>query len=148
MTNTDSLKTFAKAVQSKIEDNKGALEIQDVYFGDQNKIPRVPAACVEPVDKTRELDGAPRRTKNDIQVYVFVYHARIGDVQDTLEEALDRSEAVEALLHADSTLGGLVIHSLVTALEQGLLRRSGTFYRGTRLTFTGLTKTNLPYSAI
>jgi len=122
--NTDSLLTFSLAVRDKIEDNLAALGIVDVYFGDQNKIPRVPAACVEPVDKTRELAGVPRRTDNELQVYIL-----------------------ETLLHADAQFGGLVIHSLVTSIESGYSHRTGTLYRSSRLTFVGTTKTNLPYSA-
>jgi len=145
--NTDSLLVFSQAVRDRIQDNLLALDIMDVYFGDQGKIPRVPAACVEPVDKTRVLDGAPRRTLNEIQVYILIYHALVDDVQVTLEQSIQRAEAVETLLHSDPQFGGLVIHCLVQSIESGYAERGkGSLYRTSRLTFVGTTKTNLPLS--
>lgn len=145
MPNTDSLLTFSLAVRNLLSTNAVALGLKGVFFGDRNKIPFVPAACVEPVDKRRELAGAPRRTENTFQVYVLIYHALVDDTERTLTESLTRAEAVETLLHADPQLGGLVIHGLVRSLESGVAYKQSLF-RATRLTFEGLTKTNLPLS--
>lgn len=147
MVHIDSLATFAQNVKDLIDANALALGIKAVYYGDQNKIPVVPAVCVEPTMKSRQLAGAPRMAENRLEVYVLIYHARLQDVQVTRKECDEFAEDVERVLHADAQLSGTVIHSMVEALESGYAKRSGTEFRSSRLTFAALTKTLLPYSA-
>lgn len=68
---SDSLYDMGKYLQQLIEGAKGGLNISDVYYGDQEKIPRVPTACVDTGSKQRELNGAPRRTMVDMESYVL-----------------------------------------------------------------------------
>ena len=148
MANTDSLETFTQAVFDLLTGHASDLGVQDVFFGDQAKIPSVPSVCVDPLNKRRELQGVPRMTLNTMQVHVIIYHARVADVQVTSRESLQVAEGVEALLHSDAQLGGLCFHSMCSAVEAGYSTRSGTLYRSTRITFEGESKTSLPYSAI
>lgn len=147
MTLSDSLFTFADTTYNLIVTNAVTLDLADVFWGDQDKIPRTSAACIEPVMKTRELAGVPRRTDVPMELYVMVYHAKIQDVQVTTRECVIQAEAIETLLHQDAQMGGLFIHTLVTAIEPGFARRTATLFRSTRITFTALSKVSLPQSA-
>lgn len=140
---TDSAVVVAQYVFDMVEYNKAALGIEAVFYGDQSKYPVTPAAAVEPAIKRRVLVGAPRRSENTLQVFVMVYVGRIGDNQINTKDADTIAEAVEALIHTDPTLGGLVVNSMVESIEPGYANR-GAVMRASRLTLTALSKTQLP----
>jgi hypothetical protein len=147
---TDSFYVFAKALQAIAEANKDELGIVDIWYGDQKQIPRTPTLCVVADGKTREIEGAPRRSRNTLKCYLVLYHSKIQDVQRNSEEVDQLAEALETKVHADPTMGGLVIHSLVTSIDAGeitrLVNTTTTMFRASRLTVEGLSKTLLPMS--
>lgn len=147
MNPTDSIVVFCDAILDLLVAHKDELGIQDVYWGDQVKIPRVPSVCVEPTIKSRDLQGVPRRTLNTFEAYVIIYHARLQDVQITARESALFAEAVETVFHLDAQFSGLFIHTLCTSIEPGFATRAGTNYRASRLTCTGISKLSLPQSA-
>lgn len=147
---TDSFYVFTKAIQTIVEGVKEEFEIADIWYGDQKQIPRTPTVCVVADGKTREIQGAPRRSRNNLKCYLVLYHSKIQDVQKNSEEVDQLAERLEAEIHKDPTLGGLVIHSLVSAVDAGeitrLVNTTTTLFRASRLTVEGFSKTMLPMS--
>jgi hypothetical protein len=141
---TDSLVALSDFLFNLVEDNKVPLGIIDTFYGEQMKYPHTPAVSIETDNKAREIDGAPRRTLNTLTGYIIVYHSPVSDVQKTRRDVDLMAEAIEKLVHADSTMGGLVIHSLVTEIQSGYQNRPGTQYRSSRLTVVATTQSQLP----
>jgi hypothetical protein len=146
---TDNILVYADYIYQLLLDRKAELGLIDVWFGDDAsaKLPHTPAATVEGAPKAREYNGAPRRTMNTMDLYVMIYHDKIADVQDNARNAMRRAEAVEAVLHEDAQLNGLVIDSMVISNEPGTADRGGNLMSASRLTFRARSQTLLPYSA-
>lgn len=119
----------------------GDLGLQDVYYGDQQKIPRTPCATVEAGTQNNLLAGAPFRVEHDITTYIVLYIAKVTSNQVSKREADLLSAAVTKRLHEDKTMGGLVVYGLVTRIEPGFAQR-GELMQAVRITWTGLSKTN------
>jgi len=142
----DSTLTFALNTKAIIDDAKGALGLKDVYYADQNRIPRTPAVCVEPAEKTRELNGAPRRALTIMRVYILVYHNPITSSQVAAQETDSLTEALETVLHADAHMNGTVIDSMVKTIEYGYAQRNNSLFRTSRLLFEARSQAILPSS--
>jgi hypothetical protein len=147
MSTTASYVDMAKYLETLIRNNAINLGIADVYYGDQNQIPRTPSVAIEPGGKIRELNGAPRRTRVTLTNYVIVYHNPMKPMAVIRQEDDERAEAIEALIHANAQLSGLVIDSMVTSIESGYLMRERTMFRSSRLTVEAHSQEMLPYSA-
>lgn len=143
MANTDRLSVVSNYIYDLLTTNKTALGLQDVFFGDQQKVPRTPAVAVEPGVYTRELSGlgGKGRTDNNFTVYVLVYVSNIRDEQLNNKDVITLSEAIMDKLHLDVTMSGNVIHGRVTSIEPGYASRGGALMRFGRITWEGLTKT-------
>lgn len=120
-----------------------SLLFEDVWYGDQNMIPRTPAAAVEPGSKTRAWSGTSSQSENRFSIDVIIFHSRLEDVNLTRKEALEQAEQVEELLHSDLTMGGLVIDSLCTAVEPGYAERGNLLLQATSVTWEGRSKTRV-----
>jgi len=143
-TPTDSLETFTATIQNLITAQQSALSIADVWYGEQHKVPRTPEVEVIPGQKVRNPAGAPRRVKNSFEAFVMVLAGQVQDTQLNLHLAGQLSESIEAVLHADPTLGGICINCLVVRTEFGVATRSSTQYRAARLTVQAESLTLLP----
>lgn len=141
---TDSLLDFSTALYDKFVGLKATLGLEDVFKGDQILIPRSPALCVEPAPKTRDLQGALRRTRNVFETYLIVYHSEIRSPQENLFDAIDLAEQVENYVHLDKTLGGIVTHCFCTQVIPSYTRKSGVMFRTCGVLVQGTTTTNLP----
>lgn len=141
---TDSLLTVSKYIETMLTTNQGPLGLQDVFFGDQTRIPRTPAACVEPGDKNRTLNGIPRRTQVDFTIYIILYLYRVKDAEAVREESDLVAEAIETLIHTDARLGGHVIDSIVTSVESGYQQKGNSLFRASRLTIGARSQVQLP----
>lgn len=119
------------------------IGIPDMYFGDQNRIPRTPALCVDSGDYSRTLSGrgGKGRTDNIFTVFTMFYLCKVADIQATKLSVEQLAETAMDILHADVTFGGLVIHGFVTKIEPGYSMRQGVLFRTARMTWEGLTKT-------
>lgn len=129
-----------------------AFSTADIYFGDQDSIPRTPSICVEPGEKTRTLQGVSQMTKNEFEIYLMVYHNRVQSVQQTREECDQLAYEIEKWLHADLQLAlgvpatPALIHGFVRQNESGYAVKNNTLYRSARLTYMGENKTSLAES--
>jgi hypothetical protein len=145
---TDSLVVVAGAVSDILVGVQGTLGIQDIWYGDQDRIPRSPAVCIETGEKTRELNGAPRRTLVSLPIYLLVYHNALeAGANDQRLKNDTLAEAIETELHNHEDLGGLVVHSYCTALEPGYQRKRDALWQVTNITFVATSQVMLPYSA-
>lgn len=121
------------------------LGFEDVFFGDQEMIPRTPAVAVDPSDMQRDLAGVATggMTLNTMTVYVYIYHGPLQSPQITRRECDQLAEAVMEQLHKDLQLGGLVIHGYCTSLESGAASRGSVMLRTHRITWQGISKTGV-----
>lgn len=145
MTHTSKLTVVTQAAFDLVNANKIALGLADVWYGEQLRIPDTPAVAIESGNVHRELAGvgAQGRVLNTFTIYIIGYLSKLEDNQITRKEVDELMEAVEAKFTADVTLGGVVIHGFVTDFEPGYTTRQGDSYRVCRLTWQGITKTNL-----
>lgn len=143
---TDSLVQVTLWVETLLDDRKAQLGLKDVYYGDQNKVPFTPVACVEPGRKRRVMEGAPRQGRMTMEVIILVYLLKIGDIQATRKEVDAVAELIETELHKDAQMDGLAIHSFVSELESGYAYRGSSLYRTARITFEVDSKVGLPLS--
>lgn len=143
---TDSLALVTNYLYTLLDGYKANFTpaVQDVYYGDQNQIPRTPAITVASSQKGRELAGAPRRILNTFEVFINIYFSNVRPIAVNHQEADALAEAVEAKIHEDIIFGGLVINSLVVLNEAGFLNRDNSQFRGNRLIVRATSKTLLP----
>lgn len=145
MSHTDSPTVLALAIKNKIANVAGNLGIQHVLYGIQTMIPSTPAVVVFAQGKTRTLAGvsAPGgRTENEMTIIIDVHSAAVGDEAAERQALEELANNIEAELHKDTTMGGIIIHGFVTAWDNGAAQLSGEF-RTVRMTYVGRTKTYL-----
>jgi hypothetical protein len=141
---TASAEVVAKAIFDIITADKTPLGIVDTFYGDQSILPHTPSVCVSPGTKARDFQGATLVTANIFETYVYVYFGKVQDVQNNLHGAQTLADAIEPVVHADMTLGGIVISTLCTQNEPGLINKQGSLMMGNRLTFQSMSRTRLP----
>jgi hypothetical protein len=142
---------IAKYLQNWINTNKVTLGLQNVYYGDQELVPKTPSLCVQPGNLLRTLAGAQWQTDNIITTFLLVYHGEIQSKQVNQEECDVLTVAIEDFLHTDHYLSNvaidaaapLITQGFVTGIEAGTLRRGGKLMFASRLTYTAFTKTRI-----
>lgn len=135
---------MATAVKAAIDAQASALGIAETWYGDQTILPQTPAVCVTPGNKSRAFAGASLMTENTFETYVFVYFGKVQDVQQNLHAAQALADAIEPVVQTDMTLGGIVIWTLCTQNEPGIINKQGSLLMGNRMTFQSFSKTRLP----
>lgn len=145
----DSIPAQVNFLKDKIVAAQANLGISDVFYGDQERIPRTPAVCIEPGEKTRDLNGAPRRVMTEVTTYILIYHNPVTSTETIREQDDNLAEAVEALIHADPQFrdadgNAQVIDSLVSRIESGYQQKRGALYRASRLTVDARVQAQLP----
>jgi hypothetical protein len=143
MTQTDKLTEVGKRLKRLLDDNRTELGLTAIYYGDQNLIPKVPALCLEPVQKERELTATQMQSTNTFTIAFMVYHSILGSIQDARLKADEFAETIEAFLHSNKSLDGMLIHSHCTSVESGYAQRGNTIMVTSRLTWQGLSKTQI-----
>jgi hypothetical protein len=149
---TPDLEDIAEYIEALLNTNKATLVstdgsppvvIQDVWFGEQEKYPRVPCIAVEPDDAPVTLSGPTYRGETNFSVFVLIFHAGVQDNQLTRKQVGQIGKVTQHLLNADPQMGGLLISGFVANNQSGYVYRSGTMYRTVRLTYTGMSKVAL-----
>jgi hypothetical protein len=134
----------AGTLHAVMDTAKADLGLQAVYYGDQNKIPVTPVACIEPDTKTRLLRSATRVTDIDFTIFIIIYLQRIQSPQTNRIGSDAIAEDIEDFLHQDPTLGGILIHSYVASVNSGYVTKSDGLVRACRLQYTGRSYERLP----
>lgn len=142
---TDRTSVIHQAHFDLVEANKVGLGIADVWYGDQARIPRTPAICVEAGAMDREPAGVTGKgnTENTFRIYHLIYVGRVQDVQVNVKQAQELSEALMDLLHVDMRLGGLVLYGYVRTIEPGFVRKADAMLKVQRLLWQGMNKTRI-----
>jgi len=119
--------------------------VYDVYYGDQVNVPRTPAICVEPGAMRRTLAGAsnPPRMENNYNVLIMVYLQELGGVQKLNKDKDLLLDKVQDALHANFTLGGLVLFGHCSEIDPGYAVRSNVLMRCGKISFTAMNKSFL-----
>jgi hypothetical protein len=141
---TGSLKVIATYYYDLLNANATTLGLKAVYYGDQDHIPVSPVVCVEPEGKNRTLVRIGRGTDVEFSLYLLVYGASIRDPQTNRSDIDDLAERIEALIHQNERLDGLVVTSLVTRVESGYATKSNAIMRASRLTIEARSQERLP----
>lgn len=146
MTMSSDLSVLTQTIVDLLEDQKESLKLHDVFYGDQQLIPFVPAATVEANNKVRSYNQTGLHTNVDISIFITVYHGKVQDRQITQKEIDERVQAVEAALHQNTKLtttanpDGYVINGLVSAVESGVAQKGRELFLAHRLTWTAIVK--------
>ena len=122
-----------------LRDAQAELELVEVYYGQQGLVPEWPVAFVDSGPKNRQIVGTHRYGVNFTN-YVLIEHGKLQSSTTTRRDAEVLAERVEAKLHEDRGLGGLVINSYVSSIQPGIVRRQDVMIRGTRLTWEGISR--------
>lgn len=116
---------------------------ENIFYGDQVRIPRVPALCIFGGVRARGLEGIVR-TDNNITVYLILYYMSARESSQLNAQKMDvMAEELEELLHTDLQMGGLVTHGYVRSVEPGWAMRENGLMQATRLTWQGYNRTSL-----
>jgi hypothetical protein len=144
MTHTGMLEDVSLSMLTFLEGIKATIQVEDVFYGDQELIPRFRALCVEPSEVTRELAGvgAGGQTLNTFTVLMYLYHGPYHNSQQNRQENEHAAALVQTALHDNLDLGGTVIHGFVVRGESGAANR-GSLLAVHRLVWQGINKTLL-----
>jgi hypothetical protein len=136
VTYTKSIPEVTQHIVDLLTAQKDALGLIDVFYGDQDKVPKFPSVGVESMPKRRtQLDT--RKFRVDLSCGVYLYHGMLQATYKTKKEADTLSELIENALHTDFTFGGLVVFGYVTRVEPGIALKSEIMVKTTRLTWEG-----------
>lgn len=138
---TTSLLAVSKAMESRLIEAKRSLGLQDVFFGDQRMIPRTPTVCVAPVFVNIEPTSTGFQSLDELRLWVYIYHGKIQDYEDNLEECLALAESVRTLVDSDKKNKDTVLFGYTERLELGASARNRTeLMIVTRITWRGINK--------
>lgn len=147
MTLTTKTSVVTQAIIDLLEANSVSLGLKQVFYGDEELIPKYPSVGVDPGPLRRNYTGESLRTDNNFTVYLMVYHGAIRSAQITRKAADVLAETIVDLLHTNVRLGEgsaqLLIDSLVTVTEPGFAKRGNELLQTTRIQWTGYNKTAL-----
>jgi hypothetical protein len=133
----------AQALVDRLEANKVALGLVHVWYGDQQLIPEMPAACVEIPTNSRERSNTGHIVMNNFETNIFVYHSQLQEINTTRKEVAQLGMAVANVLDADGRYNDLLIDSYISTIEPGYAERSNVFLQAVRLTWTGRAQSRL-----
>lgn len=151
---TDSTLVLANRFFDILDQNKAIVGLEDVWFGDQQLIPKTPTLCVEPGIKRRDLQGVPDMTRMTIDTNFLIYHSPVRETQTARRECIDVAEQVERFLNEnylrlESAEGNqLIIHGFVTLFDPGYAYKLGTLHSSVLMTWTSQVKVSLRRSQI
>lgn len=140
---TDSLDVVNEAIRALLIQNKSTLGLTDVWYGEHQTIPNTPSVTVDPRSRRRELQSTGHTVRNYFGVFVTLFHSRLTGGSVMMKECLQLAEAVEAVIHADRKLGGLLTHSYVTQIDTGFTTRNKVILKAAQLQWSGHSTTRL-----
>jgi hypothetical protein len=136
---SDSLVDVTEAIETYINGLKEELGILRVFYGDDTLIPETPAISIIPESKDRTLSDTGHMSTITLKVGIVIYHSKLDSPSVTRKQCDELAELVEAKLHLDKKLGG-VIYGYVKSMEPGVATRRSVMLRATRLQWVGIAK--------
>jgi len=151
---TDSNLVIADRIFTLLDAAKASLTydsvtVQDVWFGDQNLVPRTPALCVVPGFARFELHAAQAMTENRIETYFMLYHGPVSEEQQSLRRTVGLANVIMTWLHRNhlqlyaANGDRLTVHNHVAEMEPGFAYKPKTLHHAVRMTWISITKTRL-----
>lgn len=127
------------------------LTIQQVYYGDQDKVPVTPVICVEAGDKRREWPPRPTlMSENVLECHFIVYHTRMdtstqeAKIQaDLLGDLIEEYINIQHTRLKDANGDDLVIHGHVVDNDPGYINRGTSRWHASHLLWRGISKTRI-----
>lgn len=144
---TNSTVEICEYWKKKLEIAKEDLGIVDVFYGDQERIPKSPTICIEPDVKRAPIRNAGRQTMPEWTIYFMCYHSEIQAQSSNRRDSDTLAERLEDLLNSDPQMGGLVIHCWVSEVQSGYARKTNALMRSSRITFSANSRHQLPMSS-
>lgn len=145
MPHTDKDQVVALAIRDLLKNNMISLELDAVLYGFQTMIPVANAAVVMARGKRRTLvgvQGPGGRTDNGLMIGIDVHRSKIGDEETERIKLDDIADAIEDLVHNDTTVQGLIIHGFFESVDRGDTGfMNGSMFRTVVMSFTGRTRT-------
>ena len=124
--------------------NSMFFDSSNVWYGDEQLIPRTPSASVDPSPGiSSELVETGMTVVNNFDIAIIVYHAKLGSQQTSRRDCDILAMGVRDLLHEDKKLGGLVFNSYVKSVEPGFSQRGQSVMMATQLTWNGRSKVRI-----
>lgn len=128
-----------KKVFDMLTDAKEELELEDVWYGEQELMPRFPCLVVDQRPKRRAFNGT-QRWDLVFTVAITVYHSKVVSSGENRMENEEFAYKVEQWFMADKDrlmLDGLVLLGYIISVEPGTIAKRSTMYAVTRLTWQG-----------
>ena len=145
MTHTDDDTVLALAIFDLLDTNKSALGLELILYGYHTLIPTSTAAVVMARGNTKTLAGVQGpggRTLNNLMVGIDIHRSKVGDESTERIVVDETSKSVMSLVHADTTVGSLIIHGFFDRTDRGDTSfMNGSMFRTVVMSFTGVTKT-------
>lgn len=129
--------------------------VYDIYYGDQQNIPRSPAITIEPAPMRRALKTSsapyPGMT-NTFNAIIMCYLYNLGGDTEVLDKDKDLLlDQIQDVLHADFMLSGspgtptpgLIIFGFCESIDPGYTQRGGQLMRCGRISWTGMNRSLL-----
>ncbi len=140
---TRNLSDVVSQIITTLQANQEMLGILDVYYGDQDQVPRTPAVCVEPAELTRPTISPTLYVENHFTVHILIYVSSLEGKQELRKFTDKLSESISEVLHADTTLNGLVLLGYIQKVEAGYNVKQGKMMWATRCEWVGFNKMSL-----
>lgn len=138
---TDKLSAIVEAHKSRLEGS--TFGFRGVWIGDETLIPGTPAVSIVGGPKSRNIAETGFTTINTFDVTFVIYHAELGSQNLNRLECIRLAENIEAFIHEDKQLGGLVYTSHCTSVEPGFSERGQQIMVSTRIDWQGRSKTRI-----
>jgi hypothetical protein len=119
--------------------------LREVWYGDIDRVPVVPSAAIDPGTTDYTIKGTGYYVEVILNLQILVFYAAI-DSSPTVNEDGDKfAEQLIDVIHREplKNLGGLVIHGHIIRKEPGIATRRGAKFRGSRLTWRGVSRARL-----
>lgn len=139
---TADISVLSTYIHGLVEDEKASLSLEDVWYGDQQLIPRTPAVTIEPGRVDTTLNNTGMQATHEFEVELLVYHSELLEVNTTRLECIQLGESIRDLLNSDKQMDGHVVHGHVSRFEPGYATRQ-VLLQAVRLTWNGMSKTRI-----
>lgn len=140
---THKISEVALYLQTMIENSD---LVDSVYYGDQDRLDGGNTVCVEPDTKSNSLanSSSARGINIEFVVQIFVYTTKLQSVLTQRLENDQLAEALEDLIHADKSFGGILTHGYIETIASGYSRKADTIARTSRIEYHGISSNRLP----
>ena len=128
---------WARAIYNLLAANQTALDVDNVWYGDQEKLPTGRSICAEPYLKENRIKGAAWVADQDFEAHIYVYVTKIQSPMENRDECDILAEQIEDLIHANKTMNNTCISCWVSKIEFGYSTKDTGIVRSARLVIHG-----------